>query len=109
MSELAKRGQSPFDDAALIQALAAPPVDEGTWFEIEPALFEQYNAYYSLDFEALKAKRAYGVFAVRQERIFAQTFTPQRKNPWPGRWFVMAITIIWGSMATWLTRFCSAT
>ena len=81
MSELPKRGQGPFDDAALIQALAAPPVDEGTWFEIEPALFEQYNAYYSLDFEALKAKRAYGVFAVRQDRIFSQTFVPESQKP----------------------------
>ena len=80
MSELRKRGQSPFDDAALIQALAALPLDEGTWFEIEPALFEQYNAYYSLDFEAV-AKRTFGIFAVRQDRIFSQTFVPKSQKP----------------------------
>ena len=38
----------------LIQALTAPPLDEETWFEIEPALFEEYNAYYSVDFEAVQ-------------------------------------------------------
>ena len=81
MSQLPKRGEGLFDDAALIQALAAPPVDQGTWCEVDPALFEQYNAYYSLGFEALGAKRAYGVFAVGQERIFAQTFVPQDRKP----------------------------
>ena len=48
MSQLPKRGEGFFDDAALIQALAAPPVDEGNWYEVDSALFEQYNAYYSL-------------------------------------------------------------
>jgi alpha-beta hydrolase superfamily lysophospholipase len=81
VSQLPKRGEGLFDDAALIQALAAPPVDEGTWCEVDSALFEQYNAYYSLGFEALGAKRAYGVFAVGQERIFAQTFVPQDRKP----------------------------
>ena len=51
MVELAKRGQCAFDDAALIHGLAATPVDEGTWCEMDPGLFEQYNQYYSLGFE----------------------------------------------------------
>ena len=81
MFELAKRGQGTFDDAALIQSLAAPPVDQGTWCEIDGSLFDQYNAYYSLDFNALGASRSYGVVAVGDERIFTQTFVPAGGAP----------------------------
>ena len=81
MIELPQRGQSAFDDAALIQSLAAAPVDEGTWYELPADLFEQYNAYYSLDFQALDAARAYGVLAVASERIFLQTFLPAGGEP----------------------------
>ena len=62
--QLAKRGQNVFDDAALIHSLAAPPVDDGTWCELEAVFFQEYNAYYSLDFESIVASRAYGVAAV---------------------------------------------
>ena len=81
MIELAKRGQCAFDDAALIHGLAAPPVDEGTWCEIAPDLFEQYNEFYSLGFEYAGATRSYGVVAVGKERIFAQTFRPAGNKP----------------------------
>ena len=81
MIELAKRGQCVFDDAALIHGLAASPVDEGTWCEIDPSLFEQYNGYYSLGFEHAGATRSYGVVAVGQERIFVQTFRPAGNEP----------------------------
>ena len=81
MVELAKRGQCAFDDAALIHGLAATPVDEGSWCEIDPGLFEQYNQYYSLGFEKIGAMRSYGVVAVGQERIFVQTFRPTGDTP----------------------------
>ena len=79
--DIAQRGQCVFDDAALIQALAAPPVDEGSWFEVEETLFAQYNAYYSLSFAHSGVARSYGVVAVGQERIFAQTFSPADTEP----------------------------
>ena len=79
--QLATRGQSVFDDAALIHSLAAPPVDDGTWCELEAVFFQEYNAYYSLDFESIGASRAYGVAAVGEERIFMQTFMPSGGKP----------------------------
>ena len=81
MIELAKRGQCVFDDAALIHGLAAPPVDESSWCEIDPSLFEQYNTFYSLDFEKIGATRSYGLAAVGQERVFMQTFRPAGNKP----------------------------
>lgn len=81
MLELPQRGLGVFDDAALIQALAAPPVDQDTWCELDPGLFDQYNEFYSLGFEQLGCERSYGLVAVGDERIFAQSFRPNSGKP----------------------------
>ena len=107
MVELAKRGQCAFDDAALIHGLAATPVDEGTWCEMDPGLFEQYNTFYSLDFEKIGATRSYGLAAVGQERVFMQTFSPPEISPMRGHWCVTATTIIWACMGIWSPSYCS--
>jgi lysophospholipase len=86
LTHLPQRGQCLFDDAALIHALAAVPLDEvagleDSWVELDPSLFEVYNAYYQLGFEQVAAVRSYGIVAVGKERIFAQTFKPAGEAP----------------------------
>lgn len=81
MVALATRGQCAFDDALLLHRLAAAPIDEDSWCELDGSLFEQYNAFYSLGFEDAGVIRGYGLVTVGEERIFTQTFKPAGNAP----------------------------
>ena len=98
MSELPKRGQSPFDDAALIQALAAPPWTKN-WFEIDSALYLS-NTTPTTAWTLRRGKTRLWRFCRWTDRIFTNLFTRRSKSPWPGRLFAMVTTITWGYTVT---------
>ena len=62
-----RRGQSPFNDANLLAALACYPVDDDSYSRADGLALEEYHAFYRLNF--VDAQSAMGIVGVDGERI----------------------------------------
>lgn len=69
-----RRGQSPFNDANLLAALACYPVDDDSYSRADGLALEEYYAFYGLNF--VDAQSAMGIVGADGERIAVQTFKP---------------------------------
>ena len=80
------RGQSTFNDANLLVALACYPVDHGRYSQADGLALEEYYAFYGLNFA--DAEATMGIVGVAGERIAVQTFRPA--NSHNGRWALVS-------------------
>ena len=77
-----RRGQSPFNDANLLAALACYPVDDGRYSRADGLALDEYLDFYGLNFADTQC--AMGIVGVAGERIAVQTFQPSIGHV--GRW-----------------------
>ena len=86
------RGQSPFNDANLLAALACYPVDDGHYSQADGLALAEYYAFYGLNFAAAEATM--GIVGVAGERVAAQTFGQLIAIMDDGPWSVMVMTTL---------------